>query len=78
MEEWKNEWGAQIITCHGSSNARGVAILIKNGFDCTIHQKILVPLGRFIILKADNQRQNVCFNKCLCTEQRQRSHLIFQ
>ena len=47
--QWKNEWGAEIITSHGSSNARGVAILIKNGFDCTIHQKILDPLGRFII-----------------------------
>ena len=51
--QWKNEWGADIITSHGSSNARGVSILIKNGFDCTIHQKILDPLGRFIILKAD-------------------------
>ena len=51
--QWKNEWGAEIITSHGSSNARGVAVLIKNGFDCTIHQKILDPLGRFIILKAD-------------------------
>ena len=51
--QWKNEWGAEIITSHGSSNARGVAILIKNGSDCTIHQKILDPLGRFIILKAD-------------------------
>ena len=51
--QWKNEWGAEIITSHGSSNARGVAILIKNGFDCTIHQKVLDPLGRFIILKAD-------------------------
>ena len=40
--QWKNE-----------SNAHGVAVLIKNGFDCTIHQKILDPLGRFIILKAD-------------------------
>ena len=51
--QWKNEWGGDIITSHGSSNARGVSILIKNGFDCTIHQKILDPLGRFIILKAD-------------------------
>ena len=51
--QWKNEWGADIITSHGSPNARGVSILIKNGFDCTIHQKILDPLGRFIILKAD-------------------------
>ena len=42
-------WGAEIITSHGSSNTRGVAFLLKNGFDCTIHQKILDPLGRFII-----------------------------
>ena len=28
---WKNEWGAEIITCHGSSNSGGVAILSKNG-----------------------------------------------
>lgn len=27
--QWKNEWSAQIITCHGSSNARGVSILIN-------------------------------------------------
>lgn len=51
--QWKNEWGVEIIRCHGSSNSRGVAILIKNGLDCTIHQKILDPLGRYIILKAD-------------------------
>ena len=51
--QWKSERGAEIITRHGSSNARGVAVLIKNGFDCTIHQKILDPLGRIIILKAD-------------------------
>ena len=51
--QWKNEWGAEIITCHGSSNSRGVAILFKNGFDCTIHQRILDPLGRYIILKID-------------------------
>ena len=52
--QWKNEWDANIITSHGSSNALGVSILIKNDFDCTIHQKILDgPLGRFIVLKAD-------------------------
>ena len=27
--------------------------MIKNGLNCTIHQKILDPLGHFIILKAD-------------------------
>ena len=50
--QWKNEWGADIITSHGSSNARGVAILIKAGFDCSIQQQILDPMGRYIIVKA--------------------------
>ena len=50
--QWKNEWGAEIITSHGSSNARGVAILIKAGFDCSIHQQILDSMGRYIIVKA--------------------------
>ena len=40
-----------------SSNSRGVAILIKNGVDCTIHRKILDPLGRYIILKAQIQEK---------------------
>ena len=50
--QWKNECGAEIITSHGSSNARGVAILIKAGFDCSIHQQILDLTGRYIIVKA--------------------------
>ena len=33
---WKNEWGCEIIMAHGSSNSRGVAILVKKGVDCTI------------------------------------------
>ena len=39
---------------HGSSNSRGVAILVKKGVDCTIHSKILDPLGRYVILKVEN------------------------
>jgi len=52
-KQWRNEWGAELITCHGSSNSRGVAVLINKGVDCTIHKKILDPLGRYIILKAE-------------------------
>ena len=43
--------GAEIITSHGSSNARGVAILIKARFDCSIRQQILDPTRRYIIVK---------------------------
>ena len=50
--QWRNEWGAEMISCHGSSNSRGVAILFENGIDCSINHKIVEPEGRYIILKA--------------------------
>ena len=53
--QWKNEWGAELIMSHGSSNSCGVAILFKKGVDCVIHNKILDPMGRYIILKAEIQ-----------------------
>lgn len=46
-----------MITSHGGCNSRGVTILIKNGFDCTIYRKILDPLGRYIILEAQIQEK---------------------
>lgn len=52
---WKNEWGGELIACHGGSNSRGVAILIKNGLDCKVQHTILDPMGRYIILKADTK-----------------------
>lgn len=63
--QWKNGWGAELITCHGSSNSRGVAILIKKGVDCTIHKQILDPLGRYIVLKAEiKDKMYVLINVC--------------
>ena len=50
---WKNEWGGELIACHGGSNSRGVAILMKNDLDCKVQHTILDPMGRYIILKAD-------------------------
>ena len=43
--KWKNEWGAELICSHGSSNSRGVAILIKKGLDCVIHSQIVDTSG---------------------------------
>ena len=41
----------------------GVAILVKKGVDCTIHSKILDPLGRHVILKAEiNNKMLVLIN----------------
>ena len=38
---------------HSSGNSCGVAIFLKTGADFLIQSKILDPLGRFIILKAE-------------------------
>ena len=46
MLQWKIEWGAKLITSHGSSYSRGVAIMIKNNLDCTIHHTVLDPMGQ--------------------------------
>ena len=51
MEQmWRSEWGHNIIYSHGTSNARGVAILIKNNCSHTIHRATSDSIGRFIIL----------------------------
>ena len=49
--QWKREWGAPFFCSHGANNARGVAILIRNNFDCIVEQKVADAHGRFLILK---------------------------
>ena len=48
---WQREWGATLICSHGAKNARGVAILIRNNFDCVVEESVVDTNGRFIILK---------------------------
>ena len=35
-KQWMNEWGGKIFYLHGSPSSCGVAVLIRNGFNCTI------------------------------------------
>ena len=48
---WKREWAALLFCSHGANNARGVAILIRNNFDCVVEETVVDTNGRFIILK---------------------------
>ena len=50
--KWKKEWGSKIIFSHGSSNARGVAVLIKRGLDIVVEEELLNSNGRLIVLKS--------------------------
>ena len=53
QDQWRKEWGAPVLFSHGSTNARGVAILINNSLNITIQQSEISSDGRFIVLKAD-------------------------
>ena len=57
-KQWKVEWGAPIEFARGSSNARGSAIPLCNGFDCKIKRKIVDPMGRHIGIKAEIKDEN--------------------
>ena len=47
---WKREWGAPLFCSHGANNSRGVAILIRNNFDCSIEEIVTDADGRYIML----------------------------
>ena len=47
---WRTQWGATLLCSHGATNARGVAILIKNKVNFEIHEIISHEEGRYIIL----------------------------
>ena len=52
-KQWMNEWEGKIYYSHGSPNSCAVAVLIRNGFNCTIQNTIIDPSGHFIALKVD-------------------------
>ena len=53
QDQWRKKWGTPVLFSHGSTTARGVAILIKNSLNITIQQSEISSDGRFIVLKAD-------------------------
>ena len=57
-KQWKAEWGAPLELAHGSSNARSVAILLRNDFDCKIKQMYVDPASRCIGIQAQINDEN--------------------
>jgi hypothetical protein len=50
---WKQEWGSDIIFSHGSSNSKGVDILLPKQVNYTILNKEIDPDGCFIIIEIE-------------------------
>lgn len=45
---WKREWGASFFCSHRANNSRGVAILIRTNFDCSVEEIVTDADGRYI------------------------------
>ena len=61
-QHWKNEWGGEIFFSHGTTNSRGVCILLKNNFSRTVFSHKSDSNGRFTILdiEINNLRLLLC------------------
>lgn len=64
-KQWKAEWGALLELAHGSSNVRGVAMLLRNGFDCKIEQKYVDPAGKYVGVQAQISDENYYIQRLL-------------
>ena len=49
-DAWLAEWGGKVFFSHGTTNSKGVMILINPKLDCKVEKRILDNSGRFIIL----------------------------
>ena len=49
---WKSEWGGRILFAHGTSNARGVAILFAKNLDIEIKKVKKSDDGRYLLVSA--------------------------
>ena len=49
-EQWKKEWGGELIFSHGLSNARGVIVGFSKNLDVTFEQTTQDKNGRILIL----------------------------
>lgn len=54
---WRNEWGGNIYWCHGATNSRGVAILVRPKVDFKCEKEDRDDSGRFLAIKALIQDQ---------------------
>ena len=62
----------------GSSNSKGVSILMSNQIDYSIIDQHKDNEGRIIILNIEIDKKNIYSRKCLCTKSSQGQKFVFQ
>ena len=54
---WRSEWGGKIWYSHGTSKAKGVAIIFRRGIDIKIHEVDRDDQGRAIVMKIEFEKK---------------------
>ena len=57
---WRNEWGGEILFSHGTTQARGVAILFKKSSSLCVKEKGSDTDGRFAYCVVQDNSTNIC------------------
>lgn len=52
---WRNQWGGNILFSNGTNHARGVALLVRAGFDANITNVITDNIGRMMLVDINIQ-----------------------
>ena len=60
LEIWQREWGNKIFMSYGTSNSKGVAILISKLIDYEITHNDTDNNGRYIALEGTFNEHNLC------------------
>lgn len=58
-QQWEKEWGSNIIFAHGTSSARGVAILFPQKYNVKVNSKISDKEGRYAVVDLHIETQNI-------------------
>ena len=56
---WQNQWGGEVVFCHGTNHSKGVMVLIKPNLDITVSEVWVDEHGRFILLNVNLQGCNM-------------------
>ena len=49
-KKWEFQWGYKIFSSFSDGRSKSVTILFNNTFSYTLHQSVLDPVGRYVIL----------------------------
>ena len=77
IEQWCKEWQCKFYCSHGTTNSRGVAIMIPNSIDHTVINQFKDENGRIIGVECELKNEKIVFINCYFpTKDKQNDQLL--